>query len=133
MSVLDFPMPVAPFTSATSKLEFTDDDIDLGVIERKIAEKQREEASKKINFCSKQPWWECNGDKSGGVCQMNTSNQCVPIGLDDSSKESYFKRWLRFYGPLYAMHANVSQRKRAHSISRPATPATTAPLDKLLK
>ena len=53
------------------------------------------------DFCKTRSWWECATDTQG-VCQFdNGSGTCVPAPRT-KDMDSYYKQWLRIYGPVYA-------------------------------
>lgn len=52
------------------------------------------------DFCKTRSWWECTDTQ--GVCQFdNGSGTCVPAPRT-KDMDSYYKQWLRIYGPVYA-------------------------------
>ena len=118
IDVLNLPSAELAVLSADSNIDFTDADVDPKIILEQARKLQQENAQQYVDVCKVKPWWDCNAQESGGVCHLNSSNQCVPIGLLDQSAISYYQRWREIYTPLYENVRTHFPRNRVHSLKR---------------
>lgn len=119
IDILPLPKAVMQLTthSATPQVfEFNDDDIDHDALVREKEQQEREAYNKNREFCSKQPWWECNTTSTNGVCHVRDKQMCVP--KKGPAGMSYYQQWLPLYQHLYTASDQKTTNKRDLSVTR---------------